>query len=137
MKRTYHGSCHCKAVTFEVDLDLASGTGKCNCTFCRKQRMWKAAPVKPDAFRLLTGKDTLVDYGSSGDGGEQQHHFCKICGIATHNDGSLPMLGGKFVMVHVAALDDLSPRELLAAPMRCADGLNDAWENEPEEVRHL
>ena len=99
--------------------------------------MWKTAPTGPDDFRLLTGEDILTDYGTSGVWGEQRHRFCKICGIATHNDGNMAMLGGPFVMVQVAALDDLSSEDLLAAPMRCADGLHDAWQNEPDEKRHL
>jgi hypothetical protein len=94
-------------------------------------------PIGPGDFRLLTGADALGDYGRSGEWGEQHHRFRKQCGIATHNDGDMPTLGGKFVMVHVAALDDLSPQDLLAAPIRCADGLNDAWQNEPQEARHL
>lgn len=99
--------------------------------------MWKTAPIGPDDFRLSTGHDSLADYGETGDWGEQHHWFCRTCGIATHNDGDMPMLGGKFVMVHVAALDDLNVQDLLAAPVRCADGLHDAWEETPAEVRHL
>jgi hypothetical protein len=69
-------SCHCKAVTFEADIDLDKGTGKCNCTYCWKQRMWNAGQLKPEDFRLLSGADKLGDYGKSGDWGEGHHRFC-------------------------------------------------------------
>jgi hypothetical protein len=137
MKRTYHGSCHCKAVTFEADIDLDQGTGKCNCTICWKQRMWNAGRLKPGDFRLLTGKDQLADYAKSGDWGEGHHRFCSRCGIATHGHGRIDAVGGEFVSVHLAALDDLPVAALLAAPVQYMDGLHDNWQNPPAETRHL
>jgi len=138
MKTTYHGSCHCNAVTFEADIDLSQGTGKCNCTLCWKQRMWNAGQLAPNDFRLLSGEDALSNYGKSGDWGEAHHRFCRHCGIATHSHGRLEMMGGDpFVSVHLPALDDLPVGDLVAASVRCMDGLHDNWQNLPAESRHL
>jgi hypothetical protein len=138
MKKTYHGSCHCRAVTFEADIDLDKGTGKCNCTFCWKQRMWNAGQLAPADFRLLTGEDTLGDYAKSGEWGEGHHCFCTKCGVSTHSYGKIKQLGSDpFVSVQLASLDDLPVQELVAAPVKYMDGLHDNWGNPPVEVRHL
>lgn len=137
MKKTYHGSCHCKAVTFEADIDISKGTAKCNCTFCWKQRMWKVAGLDDADFRLLSGEDALGDYSHSGDWGEGHHLFCTRCGIATHGFGRIEAMGGAYRNVHVSALDDLPVDELVGAPLTCMDGLHDNWANPPTETRHL
>ncbi|WP_448254606.1 GFA family protein [Ottowia oryzae] len=137
MKRTYHGSCHCKAVTFEADIDLKNGTEKCNCTFCWKQRMWNAGQLEPNDFRILTGSDHLSDYSKSSDCGEVHHRFCSKCGIATHSHGRIDSMGGDFITVHLAALDDLPSAELIDAPLHFMDGLHDNWQSPPSDTRHL
>ena len=133
MKKTYHGSCHCKAVTFEAEIDLAEGTGKCNCSICWKSRAWGVL-IKPEQFRLLTGKDELSDYTNSDYG---HHMFCKHCGVQLYTWGHLPQIGGYYVSVMLTALDDLDPGELVEAPVRVADGLANNWMNPPAETRHL
>jgi hypothetical protein len=136
MKKTYHGSCHCKAVTFEVELDIGQGTGKCNCTYCWKMRNW-SAQTAPEHFRLLTGADVLGDYGKSGEWGEGHHRFCTRCGVNTHGHGHIEAMGGPYVGVQLSTLDDLPVADLVAAPVHVGDGLHDNWMNQPEEIRHL
>jgi len=134
MLKTYRGSCHCGAVRFEAEIDLAAGTSRCNCSICAKQRAWGVI-VKPDAFRLLAGQDSLGDYQWGMKVGH--HHFCKVCGVRTHGQGDVPEIGGKYVGVAVSALDDVAPEDLAAAPVTYCDGLANAWWQPPAVTAYL
>ncbi len=130
----YRGSCHCRRVTYEVRLDLAKGTGKCNCGFCTKSRNWGAF-VKPADFKLLTGADELTHYAGRNPTGHQ--HFCRGCGVQTHGDGVVEEIGGAYVSVQVSTLDDVTPQQMLEGPVRFTNGRDDAWHLVPAFTAHL
>ena len=132
--KTHRGSCHCGAVRFEAEIDLDAGTGKCNCTFCAKSRSWGVL-IKPDAFRLLAGADDLSDYQFGQMIGH--HRFCRHCGLHAFGHGHLEMLGGDFVSVSVACLDDVDPKVLAELPVTYADGRANAWWKRPAETGYL
>jgi len=134
MKKTYRGSCRCGNIRFESDIDLSEGTGKCNCTYCWKARWWGAG-IKPDAFRLFAGQER-TGYAFPTDK-YVTRALCTDCGITPFGWGYIPQVGGDFVTINLACLDDLDPAELVAAPVRYMDGKNDNWWHPPAETRHL
>ena len=116
---THPGSCHCKAVRFEVDVDLAAGATRCNCTLCTKL-MLTGVIVKPHQLRLVSGEEHLTSYPNA----IGVRWFCKRCGVHLGGRGHLAELGGDFASANVNALDDVDPNPL---PLAHWDGRHDNW----------
>lgn len=128
----YTGSCHCGAVRFAAEVDVAAGTTKCNCTWCWKHRWW-SVKTEPGRFELRAGADRLSGGAKGG--------FCKGCGVfafqVVNTDGWGEGFGGELISLNVTCLDDLDVDTLLAAPVQYCDGLHDNWWSPPAEIRHL
>ncbi|HKO49026.1 MAG TPA: GFA family protein [Polyangiaceae bacterium] len=137
MKKTYRGSCHCGAVQFEAELDLAAGTTRCNCRFCRKARFWMAF-AKAAEFRMLKGQDALCDYQHTPTSKPEPFlhlTFCRVCGVRPFSSGGeLAQFGGAFYAVNVACLDDATDTELAQAPIHYANGRENDWQQAAKET---
>ena len=120
----YRGSCHCRAVTFEVRAPEKVVVEDCNCSICSKFGFLHLIVPKRD-FALLSGQECLTEYRFNT--GIAKHTFCKICGakpfyIARSNpDG---------VDVNVRCLDQM-PAEVTIVPF---DGQN--WEANAASLAH-
>ena len=136
--KTYSGSCFCGAIAFQADGDLANGTLRCNCRFCRKMRYWEMRLPDPGGLRLLRGAQYLAETPrADGYDIDMHHRFCARCGTRLWTEGEIAEMGGRFVQVCVSALDDMPEVELIAAPLFYADGARDNWWNPAPETRHL
>ena len=82
-KRPYRLACHCGAIRFEVDAELA-GLVECNCSTCRRHGFlhWK---VPAGVVKLVTERVRLSTYAWRDLAGG--HHFCPTCGTAILRTG--------------------------------------------------
>jgi hypothetical protein len=125
---TRRGSCHCGTVRFQVELDLAQGLSRCNCTICTKIGSTGTC-VKPAAFTLLAGADNLGVYAWGGR--ISVRYFCKTCGIHTFSRGFLAEVGGDFVGINGNCLDDV---DLAEVKVNYWDGRHNNWEGGVRET---
>jgi hypothetical protein len=123
--RKHLGSCHCGAVRFAVVADADEGAARCNCNVCTKIAA-TGRLVKPDAFTLLVGEESLgvYEWGAK----ISKRFFCKHCGIHCFGRGHLEEVGGDYVSVNFNCLDDLDPNQLKVVYW---DGRHNNWEAGP------
>ncbi|MES3007550.1 MAG: GFA family protein [Pseudomonadota bacterium] len=133
MIKTYHGSCHCGAVTFEAELDLAESTYRCNCSICRRTRFWPTV-AREEGFRLLSGESELTQYLFNSM--KNQHYFCKHCGVRAFGIGTETPIG-KMYGVNLGCLSDVTEEELAGLTITYVDGMHDQWQNAPQFFNHL
>ena len=132
--KMHKASCHCGKVSIEAELDLMAGTGRCNCSICAKSRWWGIS-VKPAAVRAIKGEEntTVYRFGTR----SIALHFCATCGLRVYGKGDIPQIGGAFVAINVACLDDVTPEEFAAAPIHYSNGLDNDWMHPPKVTSYL
>lgn len=100
---THHGGCHCGAVRYHVDLDLAQPVITCNCSMCSRAGTMLAF-VPAAKFTLDKGEDRLSSYKFNRN--VIDHLFCKTCGIKSFARGK-NRDGSDMVAINVRCLDDV------------------------------
>ncbi len=107
------GSCHCGAVRFQVEAEIAELT-TCDCSLCVKKNA-VMAKVHESALTILAGEELLSLY--QWNTRRAKHYFCSRCGIYTfHRKRAAPDHYG----VNVFCLDGFDAG---AIPRRPTEGL--------------
>jgi len=124
--RLHTGSCHCGRVRYQVSIDTRQG-GRCNCSICTKISQLGSS-VKPEAFELLAGADSISEYVWGHQIGRRA--FCRHCGVHCFGSGHLAELGGDFVSINYNTLDDVDPVDVKVIYW---DGRHDNWHAGPSD----
>ena len=135
-KKLFHGSCHCGKIKFEANIDLAQGSTKCNCTFCRKNSFWSVKVPKKD-FELISGEDSFTKYSSNSQIGD--YIFCKVCGSMLFGLTKLSEWTKEGATINVSSLDDITIEEMNSIPIKYYEGKSDTWAiiTDPEVIKTL
>lgn len=129
---TFHGSCHCGFITYDVKLELPENpvASRCNCRVCLKSG-YTGIRTSPENFILKTpsNKADLPDYQWRSK--EIHRYYCKTCGVHVFGEG-VYRFGEqevKFFSVNMITLDQ--PQEGLELSnwkIEYYDGRTDNWQ---------
>ncbi|KAJ9602548.1 hypothetical protein H2200_013091 [Cladophialophora chaetospira] len=135
-KKTFHGSCHCKFITYTVSVPQSQldnpRAGRCNCTICLKAGYTNVRIARTD-FKLLTPA-SLAECKDYRIRPEQNIHkyFCGTCGIHVAQEGSFEWNGQvhEFFTFNLVTLEQPQDGlELSQWKFTYCDGRNDKFEN--------
>ncbi|KAJ6632172.1 Mss4-like protein [Mycena sp. CBHHK59/15] len=109
--KTYSGSCHCKAVSFEIqhpDIDKMT-LFKCNCSIC-VDRGYVNVLTPESRFKFTKGSaEDLTGYAFGAK--KVIHRFCSTCGT------TIGALGKGFVVVNTRTLENVDTDKLETMPV--------------------
>jgi hypothetical protein len=130
-KKTYHGSCHCGNITYDIAYALPEKpmVTRCNCTICLKSG-YTGLNLDDSDFTLKTPKTEaeIPDYCWRS---QKVHRFyCDKCGIQVYAKGEYEFKGQvvNFFSVNVTTLDQ--PQEgldLSTFTVKYVSGRDDNW----------
>lgn len=114
--KTYHGRCHCKAITYEASLELESAI-ECNCSHCARKGLLLVF-VPRDQFVLHSGEALLTEYRFNTK--QIKHLFCSRCGVESFAYGK-DAEGNDIVSVNVRSLEEIDMELLTRIPYNGKD----------------
>jgi hypothetical protein len=103
----YHGSCHCGAVTYQVEADINSALS-CNCSICRRKG-YLLSFVPGSQLKMLKTEQPLSTYTFNTH--KIKHQFCPVCGCSLFGLGADPE-GNEVVALNLRCLDDIDVDKL-------------------------
>jgi hypothetical protein len=104
---TYQGSCHCGAISYEVE-GAPEQVMECNCSHCQRKGylLWFVDRKK---LLLHTPADKLATYTFNKH--VIKHRFCPECGIHPYAEG-VDAKGNKMAAINVRCLEDFDLKKV-------------------------
>ena len=106
----YQSTCHCGAVTVDVDADPPAEAISCNCSHCRRKGF--LLTFVPLDKVTVSGEEALSEYRFNRHA--IAHRFCTTCGAQPFAEGPGP--NGPGAMINLRCVADLDLDSLQITP---------------------
>jgi hypothetical protein len=133
--QTFTGSCHCKQITYTIDLALPLEVSRCNCTVCTKSG-WTSLRTDKSNFKLLTpaSLEELPNYQPRIKTIDRRR--CPTCGVQVVAYGQYEFSGRSIDLFTVNASTIDQPQkglDLKDTKISYYNGLDNAWGDGPRD----